>query len=77
VAQLEFADPARQYALDVVARLHAAGIGQVAMVTGDRAEVAEPVGSLLGVDRVYADRTPEASSRSSRRRARHRVSRPS
>jgi heavy metal translocating P-type ATPase len=59
VAELEFADPARQDALDIVARLHAAGIGQVAMVTGDHAEVAKPVGALLGVDRVYADQTPE------------------
>ena len=59
VAELEFADPARQDALDLVARLHAAGIGHVAMLTGDRTDVAEPVGSLLGVDRVYADRSPE------------------
>jgi heavy metal translocating P-type ATPase len=59
VAELEFADPARRDALDLVARLHAENIGLVAMLTGDRADVAEPVGSLLGVDRVYADRTPE------------------
>ena len=29
------------------------------MVTGDRAQIAEPVGAALGLDRVYADCTPE------------------
>ena len=28
------------------------------MVTGDRLEVAEPIGASLGIDQVYADRTP-------------------
>jgi P-type E1-E2 ATPase len=57
-AQLDFADPPRQDAHDVVERLHAAGVVRVAMLTGDRREIAEPIGDLLGVDRVYADRTP-------------------
>ena len=28
------------------------------MVTGDRLEVAEPIGMSLGIDQVFADRTP-------------------
>jgi heavy metal translocating P-type ATPase len=60
VAELLFADPPRPDAAEVVARLHASGIVHVAMLTGDRREIAEPIGSLLGVDRVYAERTPEA-----------------
>jgi P-type E1-E2 ATPase len=59
VAALDFADPPRHDALDIAERLHACGIVHVAMLTGDRAEIAEGVGSLLGVDRVYADRSPE------------------
>jgi P-type E1-E2 ATPase len=31
----------------------------VALVSGDRTEVAEAVGRLVGVDRVYAEQTPE------------------
>jgi heavy metal translocating P-type ATPase len=43
----------------LVPRLREAGIRHVAMVTGDRASVALGVGEALGVDRVYADQTPE------------------
>ena len=39
--------------------LREAGIDQVAMVTGDRAGIAEAVGRQVGVDRVYADQSPE------------------
>jgi P-type E1-E2 ATPase len=59
VAELAFADPPRDDALDTVQRLHASGVVQVVMLTGDRVEIAQPIGSRLGVDRVYADRTPE------------------
>jgi heavy metal translocating P-type ATPase len=43
----------------LVPRLRGAGIRHVAMVTGDRRSVGTAVGEALGVDRVYADRTPE------------------
>jgi heavy metal translocating P-type ATPase len=43
----------------LVPRLREAGIRHVAMVTGDRASVAHAVGEALGVDRVYAEQTPE------------------
>jgi len=43
----------------LVPRLREAGIRHVALVTGDRAAVAEAVGDALGVDRVYADQEPE------------------
>jgi heavy metal translocating P-type ATPase len=43
----------------LVPRLREAGIRHVAMVTGDRRSVGMTVGEALGVDRVYADQTPE------------------
>jgi heavy metal translocating P-type ATPase len=56
---LELSDPPREGALDLVARLHASGVVHVAMLSGDRAAVAEKIGALLNVDRVYADQSPE------------------
>jgi heavy metal translocating P-type ATPase len=56
---LELSDPPREGALDIVERLHASGVVHVAMLTGDRAAVADAIGSLLRVDRVYAEQTPE------------------
>ncbi len=43
----------------IVERLRAEGIRHVAMVSGDRRSVAERVGRQLGVDRVYAEQSPE------------------
>jgi heavy metal translocating P-type ATPase len=43
----------------LVPRLQAAGIRHVALVTGDKQATAEEVGEALGVDRVYAEQTPE------------------
>ncbi|HET9114454.1 MAG TPA: heavy metal translocating P-type ATPase [Gaiellaceae bacterium] len=43
----------------LVPRLRAAGIRHVALVTGDKTAVAERVGETLGVDRVYAEQTPD------------------
>ena len=40
-------------------RLREAGIRHVAIVTGDKAAVAQAVGERLGVDRVYAEQTPD------------------
>ncbi len=43
----------------IVERLRAEGVRHVAMVSGDRRSVAERIGRELGVDRVYAEQTPE------------------
>ncbi len=51
-------DTIRPDAPRMVRALRAAGIGRVALVTGDRADVAETVGRVVGVDAVYADREP-------------------
>jgi heavy metal translocating P-type ATPase len=52
-------DRLRDDAQTLVASLREAGIRHLAMVTGDRAAVAQAVGAALGLDRVYADRSPE------------------
>ena len=39
--------------------LRAAGIGHVALVTGDRREIADEVARSAGIDTVYAEQTPE------------------
>ena len=44
---------------DIVARLRAVGIRHIALVTGDKRVVADGVGEALGVDRVYAEQTPD------------------
>jgi heavy metal translocating P-type ATPase len=53
------ADEVRPDATEVVARLRSEGIRHVAMVSGDRRSVAERVGRELGLDRVYAELSPE------------------
>jgi heavy metal translocating P-type ATPase len=53
------ADPPREDAGDLAGSLRRAGIRHVAMVTGDRAAVAERIGAGLGIDRVYAEQSPE------------------
>jgi heavy metal translocating P-type ATPase len=59
VSWLELSDPPRDGVLDLVERLRACGVVHTAMLTGDRAAVAETIGALLHVDRVYADQSPE------------------
>jgi heavy metal translocating P-type ATPase len=51
-------DPVRPDAGQTVRALREDGIGRIVLVTGDRAEVAETVGAVLGVDEVLAERTP-------------------
>jgi heavy metal translocating P-type ATPase len=53
------ADELRPDAEHIVERLRAEGIRHVAMTSGDRRSVAERVGRELGVDRVYADQSPQ------------------
>jgi heavy metal translocating P-type ATPase len=52
-------DRVRDDAGATIAELRATGVDHVAMVSGDRAAVAEDVARRLGLDRVYADRSPE------------------
>ena len=52
-------DRLRADSAELVPRLRAVGIRHVALVTGDKRGVAERVGATLGVDRVYAEQTPE------------------
>jgi soluble P-type ATPase len=51
-------DPIRPDAGRTVRALRAGGISRVVMVTGDRADVADQVGIVIGVDEVLAERTP-------------------
>jgi heavy metal translocating P-type ATPase len=52
-------DRLREDAGELVPRLRSAGIRHVALVTGDKAAVADSVGETLGVDRVYAEQSPD------------------
>lgn len=52
-------DPLRPEAPRAVRALRDAGVRRIHMVTGDHPDVAELVGDALGVDRVFAERTPE------------------
>ena len=51
-------DPVRPDAGRTVRTLRDGGIDRIVMVTGDRAEVADTVGAVIGVDEVLAERTP-------------------
>ena len=59
VGALVMADRLRPDASRLAAELRAAGVRQVAMVTGDRDAVAQAVAAEAGLDRVYAECTPE------------------
>lgn len=51
-------DPIRPDAPRMIRTLRQAGIGRVILVTGDRADVADAVGRIVGVDAVLAERDP-------------------
>lgn len=53
-----FADPIRPDAPRMVRTLRDAGINRVVLVTGDRPDLAEPIGRIVGVDTVLADCDP-------------------
>jgi heavy metal translocating P-type ATPase len=59
VATFVMGDHVRDDAGALVAALRDGGVAHVAMVTGDRAAIAEPIGVALGLDAVHADCTPE------------------
>lgn len=56
---LVMGDHIRPDAHDLVRRLREVGIRHVAMVSGDRTEMANAVGDELGLDRVYSRQSPE------------------
>jgi heavy metal translocating P-type ATPase len=53
-------DPIRPDARRMVRALRTAGVNRVVLVTGDRTDIADTVGRLVGVDSVFADRDPAA-----------------
>jgi heavy metal translocating P-type ATPase len=53
-----FTDELRTDTSAALRALRRAGVDRVVMVTGDRLEVAEPIGMSLGIDQVFADRAP-------------------
>ena len=55
---LVFDDPLRPDAARTLRWLRKTGIARIVMVTGDRSEVAETVGAVIGVDEVLAERSP-------------------
>jgi heavy metal translocating P-type ATPase len=59
VGVLLLQDPIRPEATRALRSLRSVGISHIHMVTGDHPDVAELVGDALGVDRVFAERTPE------------------
>ena len=55
---LIFDDPLRNDAARTVRSLRQSGINRIVMVTGDRPEVAETIGAVIGVDEALAERSP-------------------
>jgi heavy metal translocating P-type ATPase len=51
-------DPIRPDAANTIRALRRRGIRRIVMVTGDRPEVADTVGAVIGVDEVLAERSP-------------------
>ena len=51
-------DPIRPDAAKTIRSLRRSGIRRIVMVTGDRPEVADTVGAVIGVDAVLAERSP-------------------
>ena len=64
-------DPLRTDAGRTVRALRRSGISRIVMVTGDRSDVAESVGAVVGVDAVLAERTPADKLDAVRLEARH------
>ena len=50
--------PLRRHAPRTVRRLRAAGLNRLVMLTGDRAEPAREIATVLGLDEVYAEQSP-------------------
>ena len=58
VGLILFTDELRADTSAALRALRRSGVDRVVMVTGDRLEVALPIGMSLGIDQVFADRTP-------------------
>ena len=58
VGALLLADEIRPESARALRSLHQAGVRRIVMVSGDHQDVAETIGSALGVDDVLAERTP-------------------
>ena len=56
---LVFDDPLRPDAARTIRSLRRGGIQRVVLVTGDRTDVAETIGAVIGVDEVLAERSPQ------------------
>jgi heavy metal translocating P-type ATPase len=56
---LVMGDHVRPDARALLQRLRAVGVRHVAMLSGDRQDIANAVGARLGIDRVYAEQSPE------------------
>ena len=56
---LLLSDPIRPDAARTIRTLRREGISRIVMVSGDRQDVAEAVGAIIGVDEVLAERSPE------------------
>ncbi len=52
-------DPVRTETPEALRMLRQAGIKRIVLLSGDRSDVARPVGDSLGVDAVFAEHTPE------------------
>ena len=52
-------DPVRPDAARTIRALRTGGIQRIVVLTGDRAEVAETVGAIIGADEVLAERSPD------------------
>ncbi len=59
VGSLALEDEVRPEARHAVAELRAMGIGHIVMITGDARQVADAVGTDVGVDEVFAEVLPE------------------
>ena len=58
VAALLFADRIRSDAPGMVRTLRADGMSRIVLVSGDRADLAESIGRIVGVDAVWAGQSP-------------------
>ncbi len=56
---LIFDDPLRPDAANTIRSLRRGGMTRIVMVTGDRSDVANTVGAVIGLDEVLAERTPD------------------
>ena len=59
VGHIVIADVVKDDARDAIDGLHAAGVRRCVMLTGDRQDVAQAVGTRLGIDEIHAQLLPE------------------